>query len=253
MSRFAILSAALTPVVFAAIAQAAPIVNHSGSADPTTEGWTFETLGTGTINKGPITNDAGSGYDAWYVHDASADYGIYYQLFTAGQKADLVANDWTAQMRMRNPNNSDAAGGGVAFDVNLGSGGKRFYVYFGTQADGNPTWDLAGNYAADNTDIPLLARVGLGGGYHLYEFRYNATTTTADFYVDGTIAVAGLAGVSGAGGGNGRVQFASGAGGDQGQGNYNLVTLSLGVVPEPASASLLAIGGLSLLGRRRRV
>lgn len=250
MSRFAILSAALTPMVFAAIAQAAPIVNHSGSADPTTQGWTFETLGTGTINKGGITNDGG--FDAWYNHDAATnDYGLYYRDFTSGEKADLIANDWTAQMRMRNPNTSDSAGGAVALDVNLGNGAKRFYVYFGTQADGNPTWDLAGNDSLGN-DLSLQARTGLGGGYHLYEFRYDAATQTADFYVDGTIAVADMPGVSGNGWGLGRVQWGSGSGGDTGQGNYNLVTLSLGVVPEPASASLLAVGALSLIGRRRR-
>lgn len=229
--------------VSGAISQAA-IVEHVGANDPTTEAtpWAYDVLGTNSV--GPIINDAGSGYDAWQVDDnASGGYAWYLHSFTAGELAAMSGQNWIAGMRMRQPGTSTAADGDVLMDVHYGT--KRFLIYFGTQADNDPTWDL------DGVAGPALAAIpDLGGGYHLYEVRYDATTTLADFYVDGQLAYDDWAGS--AVGSPQRIAFGSAAGGPTDSANYNLVTVTLDPIPEPAALSLLAMGALAGLRRRSR-
>lgn len=241
--RTSLLSTLFLGIAGATGAQAA-IVEHVGANDPTTEAtpWTLDSLGSGHV-LGPVLNDAGSGYDAWQVDDnATNGYAWYLHSFTAGELAAMSGQNWIAAMRMRQPGTNTAADGDVLMDVHYGT--KRFLVYFGTQADDDPTWDLDGAAGPTVAAIP-----DLGGGYHLYEIRYDAATTLADFYVDGQLAYDDWAGA--AAGTPKRIAFGSAAGAPVDQANYNWVVVSLDPVPEPASLSLLGLGAAVALRRRK--
>lgn len=221
-------------------AQAAPIIQHSGSADPTTEEFTFAGGGAG-ITTGPVTNDAG--LDAWSVTDASANFGLYYQGFTPTERADLLANDFVATTTLRVVNASTSPAGALLFDVNLGLTKRRFLLYFGSNALG----DLMINY----NDTTITTYGGSGSGYHTIRLQYDADLANADVYLDNNLVRSDYTGISGStqnSNANGQVQFGSGSGAGQGRGNYNLISVA---VPEPASLVALGMGSLALLGRRR--
>src|SRR5690349_8961883 len=70
----------------------ATLAQHSGSTNPTGEGFTFVS-GLGTPVKGPVTNDLGTGFDAWNL-DTTADsqsqeFGFYERDFTAAEQERL--------------------------------------------------------------------------------------------------------------------------------------------------------------------
>lgn len=240
-----ILSGIALIAVTASISQASIVVQHLGANDPATEGWSF--VGGGSlVTVGGLTDDAGSGLDAWYINDASDDnsgneYGLYLNPFTTVQKTDLLANDWIATAKIRIGQTNDFPGGAVFFDVNLGDGNRRFYVYIGTEAGGDPNWTIDSGATVNTIN-------GLGTGYHTYQFKYTASTQTVDFLVDGNLAINDWGGHDG-NNGDGRMAFGSGSGGDTGQGNYNLVNL---VVPEPSSLGLLAGASMLMMRRIRR-
>jgi hypothetical protein len=246
-----LLACAMLTVLSAGVVANAAIIQHNGANDPNTEGWTYGTTTGLNQTKGPLTNDAGSGKNAWYVNDASgsaiggsgSDYGIYYQGFTSTQQTTLLTSNWTATVVLRMPNASTANSGAVLLDVNLGPSNRRFLAYFGTDASGNPLVD-------DNSLNPL-ATTSLGTGYHKYDLQYDKNTATVNLSIDGTLFYSNWAGIAGSNQNTnafGQMQFGSGSGGGVGQGNYNLVQTA---VPEPVSLSMLAVGGLLMLGRRK--
>lgn len=233
-------------VLGGAVAAQAAIVEHVGSNDPTTEGFTYETASNGTVTTGAVINDGG--VDAWKVDDnATNDYGLYYQGFSSADQASLLAQGFTATMKLRIADTpSDAPGGAVAFDLNLGSTHKRFLVYFGTNADGDP------NFYFNDGNFSYPVATGAGGGYHTFKLIYDPVTTTADVYLDATQLKDDWAGLSGStqrGQTFGQAVFGSGSGGDTGQGNYASFVVA---VPEPASVALMGLGVVALVGRRRR-
>lgn len=230
------------------VAANAAIVLHSGANDPTTEGWTFDVLDAGNISTGGITNDNGSGFDAWYVNDNSpTGYGLYYKSLSPSDQTTLTGNDWVGSLRLRMTGPNLPESGEVAFNMDLGPGNKRFLVYFGTNASSDTKYqfyDAGGNLFQTNTGLN-------GTNYHLYEFKYKQATAKMDVYIDGNLYLSDWSGIAGTtqNGPNGNVLFGSGAGGPKGQGNYNLVQVA---VPEPASLGLIGGLGIMLLSRRRK-
>lgn len=240
------LSLAAVVLACSGVAAHAAVVEHTGNNDPTTEGFTYDNLGAG-VTAGGVTNDNGTGVDAWSVDDSGSGYGLYYNGFSATEQSDLLTQGFTATMKLRLADIvSDAPGGSVAVDVNLGAGNKRFLVYFGTNADGDP------NFYFNDGNFSYPTVTGANGGYHTFKLIYDPGTTTADIFLDNVQLkddFAGLAGNAGNYGNSfGQAVFGSGSGGDQGQGNYASFIVA---IPEPASLALLGMGGLLMFSRRR--
>jgi hypothetical protein len=219
---------------------------HQGATDPTTEGFTFVNNATTGITTGSITNDAASGFDAFFVSDASsANFGAYADGLTATEQADVLANGYTATLNLRIPDTSINAAGGIAFDVNLGTNNKRLNTRFGTTSTGRLIIAYGSGEFITYGDVVATT-------YTELEFVYDPTTTLIDIFADGDLIrddYAGFAGNVQNGNTNGQVIFGSTSGGGQGQGNWNLVSV---VIPEPGSLALLGLGGALTLARRRR-
>ena len=94
------------------------IIEHIGKSDPVTEGWTKVGPLVGGIVAGPVTNDLGSGYDAWFVDDNSTAGGSFlaYTLsLTDAQIADGKSQGWRLSGRLRIVDHND----GVDFSASL--------------------------------------------------------------------------------------------------------------------------------------
>lgn len=220
-------------VMFAGVANAQLVALHEDDNDPLTEGWsTFR----GPVNTGPISS---MGLDAWQVEDTGGDQEGGYEVALSGQNVtDALANGWKLTARVRTPNSSQPLNDAILAGVNFGSSG--FIIRFGTDS-GTPLVDFLAGPSGDLT--------GLDDGWHLYEVIYDPGTATADLFVDGTEEISDFAGWNGSFLG-GTVSFGSGAGGADGNGYYNLVQFE--IVPEPMTLTLLGLGGLMTLRRKRR-
>ena len=230
-------------VPMAGVVHAGPILfEHVGNTDPTTEGWAE--LSFNGLTVGPVTNDQGSGLDAWSVDDNGGQFGLYNQVPTTAQIAEAGADGWFLRSRHRVVNIPDA--NDFSIDVGYRNGTSIYSMAFGSTADGDPTVRLFGS--STNT------LTGLGSGYHLYDLIFDAGVGSASLFVDGTLVESGYSGVSQSVVG---VFFGSGQTGSSGHGHYSLVQFGTGApaaVPEPSSVavSLLALGLLMLHAYRRR-
>lgn len=222
---------------------------HTGKTDPNTEGWTPSWEIAGEF--GPLTNDAGSGFDAWFTDDNSSitlDSGAAYrQVPTASQIAQGSAFGWMLTTRMRVVDIPDTLGPfGVSNVVLYRDGTRSWQMRFGSQDDGDPivVVDEAGGSAT------TFNFEGGGSGYHLYGLVFDPTAGNADLFVDGIERLSNLTGFLIA---QTSVSWGNGSTFDTGQGNYNLVEFAV-ATPEPATLLLLGTGlaGLGFTRRRRK-
>lgn len=129
---------------------AAVLFEHTGSADPTTEGWSIGgsgTPGSNGVYTGPIINDVGSGLDAWYVNDTASFGGSnqsYYGSLTSGQVTQASTNGWTLSTTIRIPNASETAA----------------YSPFILYRDGEISWDVAFGSTSGGDPIVKLITSG---------------------------------------------------------------------------------------------
>lgn len=256
------IAAGLVAMLVLPSAQATSIYLHSGATDPGTEGWTETHLNTTCPSApfvvGPVINDAGSGLDAWTIDDncsAGTGNGRYYsRALTVAETAGGDAAGWRLSARVRVVNTADGfasvSGFGLASAVSVfyRDGDSDWYLGIGSQADGDPLIRLPNNVNS------TFALEGGGSGYHLYELVFDPLLGSADFFIDGTERVSNIV-ASGTGAGQRAVTWGATTSPDAGQGNYNLVYLSLGssapVVPVPP-ALLLFGSGVATLGWLRR-
>lgn len=234
-------------------AQASTLLfSHEGAANPTTEGWTF----SGTVQTGAITDDQGSGVDAWKVYEqGGSNSGTYNKTLTTGQLSEALQIGWTLDATIRfvppDPLVATSLGNNAWCTLLIDEGvtGKRdlYGLYFGNDLSGNTLVRL---YATGATYT-------LDPGYHDYRISWDPATQLASFFIDGVLRASDYGGSTIDNTGTSRVYW-----GDNtttaitpGRGaHYAYVGLSTGVaaVPEPSRMALLMLAASVGIFRRRR-
>jgi hypothetical protein len=221
-----------------ALANGTQIALHEGSNDPETEGWTRE-RSFSNVDTFPISNDLGSGIDAWAVYDNGFSDGYYQYNLTPEQGALASTFGWKLTTTIRVVDFVELSPTDSATKVGFGS----YDLKFGALSDGTPQVSVYGI-----SDILTLN--GLDSGYHLYELVFDPSENNADLFVNGYLQASDLISTTTASPAN--VMFGSTVGngeggvGATGRANYSLVNLQ--AVPEPNSIVLVIAGLLAAAG-----
>ncbi|HED14298.1 MAG TPA: hypothetical protein ENI62_11715 [Gammaproteobacteria bacterium] len=243
-------------------AQASIVFSHSGNTDPTTEGWAVEPVAffldqrpTAT----PVSNDQGSGLNAWSIDDNSTFIGtnwFYTQSPSTAETTQANTLGWALRANLRIVDTPDAVGNAGSIILEYANGTTAYRLALGSEADGDPMallWD--GGVDPNNT----LAATGTlftlqngGAGYHLYEMVYDPLVDSVDLFIDGVERISNYAGVSSSL--FNRVAWGSASSSDTGQSNWNQVEFEIAAVPLPAALPLFFSGllGLGWIGKSRR-
>jgi hypothetical protein len=157
-SKFAALVIALV-LPLATAAQAVMLdqnvyLSHSGSIDPTTEGWTLNPGTGGTVSSGPGSETIGaSSYDYWFTNDSATEAGqtlSYSQPISSSQ----YLNAWSLRARVRA---LDASGIDQQFVLHDGT--DRWGVWILNDSLINPNGGAAlamGDFNGDYREIEML-------------------------------------------------------------------------------------------------
>jgi hypothetical protein len=191
----------------------------SGPPDPTTPAggnWSVTSWSDPNLTVSAVTNDTGTGLNAWQVRDASSlyNYANYTQQIATNLINSASADGWVLTVR------------------------GRLAEYFGTSVDqfalvddyNNNRFALSFNLDGNNNLVVgagsgtyTVTSDGSGQSYHLHQVVYNPATTNASYYFDGTLIVSGFPAQNVA---NPSVLWGAAAGLAQGTMNYNLVDFS---------------------------
>jgi hypothetical protein len=191
------------------------VVYHSGSNNPTDEG--FASNSNGNPQVAGVNNDLG--YNAWSIGVGDSSIG-YYQYI-----GDFSELDWifTVVLRVVTPASTPTFGAGCT------TGTQGFHIGFGSDANGNQIVSVGNNSFS----------IAGGSVYNTYQLIYSSQSDMASLWANGNELISGI---SGSFASIGTVGF---QGGSQGSGNYqaNWNLLSLQITPEPSTWSLLLLGG----------
>ena len=183
---------------------------------------------------GPVTNDLGM--NAWVTAvPSNGAYAIYSQGLSADQSASLSNQDWVLSLTLRV----------VGFDpigysgVSLNTGTDQFGIAFGSETDGDPFVQIGHQ---------SYILTGAGSTYNNYQLVYDATSDTANLYVDGVKRLSDVEHASFQDSG-GLLEFGSGAQAGPAQANWNSISIT---IPEPSSAGIFLLGSGALFYFRRK-
>ncbi len=219
------------------------LYQHSGSNNPTIEGWTYLPATTG-VSVGAI-NDGGT--NAWYVDDNSTAIGST-AMYAGDVASEYIAvgntYGWTLSTILRAVDTPDIPDGSL--DIIYRDGATGWQMQIGSESDGDQIVRLRTNSVIPQTGIEYTLS-GLGSSYNTYSLVYDPLAGSADLFINGIEQISDYTGYATS---QTRVLWGSGTSNDTGQGNYSSVLFS--VVPEPISATLFIVGGATLGFRRMR-
>lgn len=239
-----------------------PGAGNTGAADPLTQGWTASTATPGDYNWGGDSTIGG-----WRITDGTTTAGFFYHKnMSIGDAQAMALGDWTA--RWTTALVADAisrTGGGV----------DNYYTANYTRQTNNALWiEVAGQFAYvlslesdasgnvvlsdSHTDFAITTEgnqmaqelgTGAPGNEHFITFTLNSVggvVTLSDSLGGNHGPVAAFTGIAPA---TDRVVWGAFSAPGQGSSVWNEVLVT--VVPEPGSISLLALGAVAVLLRRR--
>ncbi|HKI70653.1 MAG TPA: PEP-CTERM sorting domain-containing protein [Verrucomicrobiae bacterium] len=226
-------------------AQGLIVIQHAGATDPLTEGF------VGTSSGGhPVINDMG--VNAWATPDNATNgwstvFSDYTYILTSQQLTEAVGAGWifSANLRIATTNGGNAT---FCAALNLGSEGY-FRLYFGSTITGDPFVEAVNYGPGSPTNIiAQVTLTGAGSTYNNYQLVYDASARTASLWINGSKYVKSIA--LGQPNYGGAVYWGC-LGAQEGYAQANWNSVSLEIVPEPSSLSLLFLGGGLLLYDRR--
>lgn len=241
--RIQTLLAAMIVAVSAASGQATILFQHSGSADPATEGFEWQ----GYESTGKSVNDGG--VQAWNI--AGEDLLDRYNQSLSAVQSQMLSQGWYLDVTMRKVLSTDSPGALGGY-IEVSNGSRTYNLAVGSWANDLYVYQSDGGY---NVDPQIYNGNGGGTGTNWHTLRLvvapNATVSSpAHFYVDGNYQCDVTPKAFGAG--ETPTRFVWGAtGGYNGyttNTNWAGVLLSTGTpIPEPATRVVLASATLSLL------
>jgi len=212
-------------------------ISHSGSTDPTTEGWSA----SGTSTLGSAVNDGG--VNAWAVNDNSSSAALLYLTNVTSSAEAFNESGWSLDVTLRATDTGNANDFTRYVDFADSYSNTYWGMDFGSTAEGYTTVTLRGS---------ALSHSFTDTDYHSLSLVYDTVAGSASLYIDGasTAALTGYTGFSSTIS-TGLIRWGSLSGGATGSANYSAVSFS--TIPEPSVtvlASALAVIGLCVFKRR---
>jgi hypothetical protein len=245
-------SIAMSALVISRGANADLVISHSGSANPTTEGWTQTQPGV-NVTVGAI-NDGGT--PAWFVDDSDgASTGallLYTKNLTTTQVADAAAIGWTLSTTIRVPSTSrpgDFSSPAVAYQGSTTQWAMGFNVINGDTVVQLITGFSNISTGAQSTGGPTYTLSGIST-YNTFDLRYDPSSLSADLFVNGVERISNYTGRSSVSA-TPNVLWGAGSFPDIGRGNFNAVSFNIAAIPEVSSFLLAAAAGLVTLSASR--
>jgi hypothetical protein len=220
-------------------AHATVVARHSGSTNPSTEGFVND------YNVLPVYGSPVSPPPAWNMTGPwNTDYNQY--VLTSAQVSMLGSQNWKLTAIMENLSAGTGAESGIYVGLDLGAQEYDLELY----SDGAGNQVLSTNpFSWVSPPAQPYTIAGLGPAYATFVMDYNAQTGDLAYSVNGSLTISSWPGFVNpyySGKYAGEVYF----GGVEG--NFQLVSLTTGV-PEPASWVMLlaGFGGVGFAAARR--
>lgn len=260
MNRFrAILITVATSATLIGHAHASVVFSHAGNSDPETNGWAVEPSFApgGRPTSGPVSDDQGSGLDAWFIDDNLQTIGsnwFYTQTPSSTEISQASTLGWTLRANLRIVDAPDAISNAGSIMLEYATDAVSFRLALGSAANGDPITLLSdgGTDGDNNTTGEMFTYQNGGSGYHLYEMVYDPVASSVDLFIDGIERISDFSGILDPTFKVNRVAWGSGSSFDVGQSNWNQVEWEIATVPLPASLPLFFTGLVGLLGWARR-
>jgi hypothetical protein len=232
------LATILVTMVTPALGQGTVIIQHTGNTDPLTEGFVG-----GAYGSAPITNDLG--FNAWATPSSTNAFSNYGYTLSPQQQLGSIGADWsfTVNVRVATANVTN-----TPFYAGLDVGSEGHYrLYFGSAPNGDPyvAYPLL-NYGDISNVINLP---GAGSTYNNYQLIYDASADTASLWINGVEYANNISPLE-PDYGFGAVDWGCGGSSTYAQANWN--SISLEIVPEPSTWSVIMLGSGVLIYVRRK-